>query len=169
MRNYVHSVRMEDDSRSLLSRMVSGSGVFSQVRSGNFCMPPLSPSCLATRLGPPPHLYCREAHTPHCVCLLLWWISQEDLEAACHWVKQINGLACGVTFGLMPLTGYTAIITFVLSTLLLTWFTYAQLLRADLELLGVERQGELIKEGAPAAVAVFFLSWTVTYTLFSSA
>ena len=89
---------------------------------------------------------------------------QAEMETACHWVKQVVSVVQGVVFGLMPLTGSTALLTYGAVTLLSTFITCSLLLRADLDLLGLDGQLELFKEGGMAAVATFMLAWIVTYT-----
>ena len=90
--------------------------------------------------------------------------SQQEMETACHWSKQVVAVAHGVACGLLPLTGMNAIFWFVVLTLVTSWLTYSLLLRADLELIGVEGQLELVKEGLPPAVATFFLTWILVFT-----
>ena len=91
--------------------------------------------------------------------------SQAALEPACHWVKQVVALVCGVAFGLMPLLGMQAMLSFMAITLATTWVTYSFVLKADLGLPGFEGQLDLMKEGATAAFGIFLLSWIVSYTL----
>ena len=66
--------------------------------------------------------------------------------------------------GVLPITGATAIMAYITTTIAVTWVTYAHILRADLDLLGAEGQVELWKEGLMPAIALFFLTWILTYT-----
>lgn len=76
-------------------------------------------------------------------------VSAVEVENMCHWGKQLCALSLGLTFGATHTTGGAAIITFLLSTALVTWVTYARILNVSL---GQEGKIELFKEGLmPAA------------------
>lgn len=94
--------------------------------------------------------------------------THRDLENASYWVKQLSALVMGVAFGVQAMTGFTAVVTFVVSCGLLVWATFAIVLRADLRLLGLDGQRELLQEGGMSALAMFMLSWSVAFTLFSA-
>ena len=83
--------------------------------------------------------------------------SKEDMEVGCHWVKQICGLAVGITCGIVPVTGVAGFISFASAALFGTWFMYAKVMRVDLDF---EAQLELWKEGSLSATATFILVWT---------
>ena len=90
--------------------------------------------------------------------------SKEDMEVGCHWVKQICGLAVGITCGIVPVTGVAGFISFASAALFGTWFMYAKVMRVDLDF---EAQLELWKEGSLSATATFILVWTALFTIFN--
>ncbi len=89
--------------------------------------------------------------------------SRDDLDRACFWTKVFVGLALGLLFGSLPIIGAGAILSFFTSSLSLTWIVYARVLRADCELLGMEGQIQLLREGLAPGLATFLLVWTVAY------
>ena len=75
------------------------------------------------------------------------------------------GLVCGICFGIMPVVGMYGVLTFGSLNVMLTYFMYTAVLRADLELLGPQGQWALIQEGFMPSVGVFMLTWILFYTL----
>ena len=94
-----------------------------------------------------------------------WWLASHSMhteENVVHWTKQIIAIACGVVFGAMPLLGFQAVLTFFSIALCCTYLMM-MVMRVDL----AAKPDMLVKEGSPAALALFFLTWTTVYTLSS--
>jgi len=62
------------------------------------------------------------------------------------------------------MTGLWPMVYFVTFAATATYVTYAKVLRADLEIMGLDGQIDCFKEGALPALALFFLTWTIVYT-----
>ena len=99
------------------------------------------------------------------ICTTRCSLTQERLDDACYWIKQLVGLVCGICFGTMPVVGMHGLLTFGSLNVMLTYFMYTAVLRADLELLGPQGQWALIQEGFMPSVGVFMLTWILFYTL----
>ncbi|KAL3895218.1 MAG: hypothetical protein SGPRY_013572, partial [Prymnesium sp.] len=89
----------------------------------------------------------------------------KQLENTSYWIKQLVGLICGVCFAMIPLLGANAFIIFFSVNLLLSYVTYAMVFRADLDLLGPQKQFDLLTEGFMPSFGTFMLTWTMAYTL----
>ena len=88
-----------------------------------------------------------------------------QVENACYWIKQVIGLVCGICFSVAPVLGAPGILMFGSLNVMLSYFTYAVFLRANLELLGPQGQWALIQEGFMPSFGLFMITWIVGYTL----
>ena len=80
-----------------------------------------------------------------------------------HWIKQLVATACGLAFGAYAVTGWQPIVVFAAFMVTCSFLTMH--FSPSVDVLSVDDQSELLKEGAPTAVGLFFLVWIVTYTL----
>ena len=92
-------------------------------------------------------------------------LSQGEIEAICHWVKQLIAFAYGLVCGVLPITGGGAIVSFFLITIFVTRSTIRFLSRGDPDRFDLEAHIELLKEGAMPAIGTFLLTWTLVFTL----
>eukprot|EP00322_Chrysochromulina_rotalis_P012725 CAMPEP_0115852174 /NCGR_PEP_ID=MMETSP0287-20121206/12859_1 /TAXON_ID=412157 /ORGANISM="Chrysochromulina rotalis, Strain UIO044" /LENGTH=75 /DNA_ID=CAMNT_0003306225 /DNA_START=101 /DNA_END=325 /DNA_ORIENTATION=+ len=74
--------------------------------------------------------------------------------AVAHWMKQAVALACGVFFGITGAEGWNPILSF-LGLLAVTSYGTIRM-AADVS---IDEQADVLKEGMPTAIALFFLSW----------
>ena len=81
-----------------------------------------------------------------------------------HWVRQGLGVATGCTFGLLQITGFPAITTFLATAVLLPNAYFASVLGVDEA--EVAQVGSLKSEGIMPAFACFLLTWILVYTTF---
>lgn len=81
-----------------------------------------------------------------------------------HWVRQGLGVATGSIFGVMRLTGFPAITTFLATAVLLPNAYFASVLGVDEA--EVAQVGSLKSEGIMPAFACFLLAWILMYTTF---
>lgn len=81
-----------------------------------------------------------------------------------HWVRQGLGVATGSMFGILQLTGFTAITSFLATVVLLPNAYFATILEVDEA--EVAQVGSLKTEGIMPAFALFLLTWILMYTTF---
>lgn len=88
---------------------------------------------------------------------------RDQLGDVLHWLRQALALVFGVLFGLIPLTGLLPIIAFVALSSGAMYAVYSLYLKLDAEDFGGD--GTLLQEGLFASMTLFFLSWTLVYSL----
>lgn len=81
-----------------------------------------------------------------------------------HWVRQGLGVATGSVFGVLRITGFPAITTFLATAVLLPNAYFASVLGVDEA--EVAQVGSLKSEGIMPAFACFLLAWILMYTTF---
>uniref|UniRef100_A0A7S2V656 Rab5-interacting protein n=1 Tax=Fibrocapsa japonica TaxID=94617 RepID=A0A7S2V656_9STRA len=85
----------------------------------------------------------------------------EEFLDVVYWLRQVVALVLGLVWGLVPLTGLPAIISFAGVNYLSVWAYYAKYVGVDEDEWG---RGDLAKEGFQASAGVFMLAWIITYT-----
>lgn len=99
----------------------------------------------------------------------LEWKPDEVLTAL-HWVRQAYGVGVGLLFGLVGVTGGVAAIVYILSCFALTTGYFRVYLGVDEEdLADAPDGGSLQTEGLFSSVALFVLTWTLSYSLVHAA
>lgn len=89
-----------------------------------------------------------------------------DILAVAHWTKQATAVVCGVAFGTTGSIGWNPILTFFAA--LATSAYAAMKFTGVYDRLLYDDQADMLKEGFPTAVALFFLVWTITFTFLHS-
>ncbi|EIE21971.1 Rab5-interacting [Coccomyxa subellipsoidea C-169] len=86
---------------------------------------------------------------------------KEDLLDLLYWMRQVIAILAGIAWGLVPLTGLYAFLSFMVVLLgaPLLWY---QAQRIDEEEFGGHQS--LAGEGTAPSMALFLLVWIVTYT-----
>ena len=92
-------------------------------------------------------------------------LTQKEVEAVCHWLKQVIALAFGLVCGILPITGGSATLAFVLITLFVNPAAIRFMTRDDPNRFDIEAEIELLKEGVGPAIGTFLLTWIVMFTL----
>lgn len=82
-----------------------------------------------------------------------------------HWVRQGLGIVTGSILGVLRLTGYPALTTFLATAVLLPNAYFASVLGVDEA--EVAQVGSLKSEGIMPAFACFLLAWILVYTTFA--
>jgi len=88
---------------------------------------------------------------------------RDQLGDVLHWLRQAFALVFGIFFGLMPLTGFLPIVSFLVLSSGAMYAVYAVYLNQNAEDFGGD--GTLLQEGLFASVTLFLLSWTLVYSL----
>jgi len=86
----------------------------------------------------------------------------EALEAL-YWLKQIVGLIMGVVCGVVPFMGATGIALFLITAAALSHILAFFYLKVDENEVGLSAA---LTEGGMTALAMFLLTWIVTFTVF---
>ena len=86
----------------------------------------------------------------------------EDFPTVVYWLRQPLGLILGIVWGLLGLTGMTALGSYGVTQALVLWFYYTKLLRVDAEDF---KPWDLLKEGFVPAFGLFLTAWIVTHSL----
>ncbi len=81
-----------------------------------------------------------------------------------HWGKQAIAIACGCAFGASGAVGWNPVLSFC-AILLSGVFVGLRFASDPMERLVYDEQADVIKEGLPACVGLFFLTWIVAHTL----
>ena len=89
---------------------------------------------------------------------------KDQLEGRCYGVMQVVSLVCGTTFGVLPVVGTYAIVSFLTILVIALQVTYLVLGGGNFLLIGTDAQWELMKVGLRPSIAMFLLLWTVLYT-----
>merc|ERR1712124_69133 len=92
---------------------------------------------------------------------LLW--DEDELLDRLHWMKQGIAVACGVAFGLVPVTGLIGAAAFMALTLFCTYLYYHSVLRVDEDDYG--GHNVLLGEGLMPSFFVFQICWITSYSL----
>jgi len=92
-------------------------------------------------------------------------LTQKEVEAVCHWLKQVIALAFGLVCGILPITGGSAILAFVLITFFVNRAAIRFMTRDDPNRFDIDAEIELLKEGVGPAIGTFLLTWIVMFTL----
>ncbi|XP_003391599.1 PREDICTED: uncharacterized protein C20orf24 homolog [Amphimedon queenslandica] len=92
------------------------------------------------------------------------WEDKDDLLDVVYWVRQVISLIVGLMWGTIPLTGVVGIVLYLMITCGFVYFycTFYQGV-SDEELGGA---WELLKEGFMTSLAIFFVSWILSFTAF---
>ncbi|PXF46289.1 hypothetical protein BWQ96_03945 [Gracilariopsis chorda] len=91
-------------------------------------------------------------------------LTPEDAIAAAHWIRQILGIVVGIVYGLIQLTGFTGIMSFFTLALMLP--TTLMSIFHELDFDEINKHNNIQTEGLFPAMALFVLSWTLSYTVF---
>ncbi|CAN8072459.1 unnamed protein product [Agarophyton chilense] len=91
-------------------------------------------------------------------------LSSEDAVDAVHWIRQIMAIFIGTAFGILQLKGFPAILTFFSVSLLAPTAILSFFHELDLE--EINKHHTIQTEGALPSMALFILSWTLSYTVF---
>eukprot|EP00475_Leptophrys_vorax_P032825 TRINITY_DN5118_c0_g1_i1.p2 TRINITY_DN5118_c0_g1~~TRINITY_DN5118_c0_g1_i1.p2 ORF type:complete len:109 (+),score=11.17 TRINITY_DN5118_c0_g1_i1:414-740(+) len=87
---------------------------------------------------------------------------EDAIKDLLHWARQGIAIACGVAWGLSPVTGGIGIVGFLALSTALIWGYYTLVLKVDEEELG--GHGALMQEGLFVSVGLFLLVWIVLYS-----
>ncbi|CAB3397633.1 unnamed protein product [Caenorhabditis bovis] len=90
------------------------------------------------------------------------WPDKDELLDVVYWGKQILSLFVGVVFGMTPLYGFLAIISYVCISSVVAQHYVTKFQKVDEDEVG--GFWELAKEGFGAAFATFMVSWITVYT-----
>jgi hypothetical protein len=87
------------------------------------------------------------------------------LRTISHWGRQLAAALCGCAFGLMGATGWNPILTFF-AVMLSSAFVALRFASDPIaDRLVYDERADVIREGFPAAIGLFFLTWVVSHTL----
>lgn len=90
-------------------------------------------------------------------------LTPEESLRATHWLRQAFGVIFGITCGLARLTGSPVVISFLIAS-----FSgppaFLSMLH-DIDIDEVSKVGTIQIEGLLPSVALFLLSWIITYTI----
>lgn len=89
--------------------------------------------------------------------------SQEALNAA-HWLRQAIGIAFGISFGVLQLTGAPCVMAFLFGGAMLPPAVLSLTNEIDVE--EISKIGTIQTEGMMPGFALFLLSWILSYTVF---
>jgi len=84
-----------------------------------------------------------------------------------HWFRQILGLLIGIVWGILPLEGASALVSFVVTNGVITVLYVTKFLGVDIEELG-GTLSELIQEGFMSSFGTFLISWIFVYNALHS-
>lgn len=94
----------------------------------------------------------------------------DEVLTALHWVRQAYGVGVGLLFGLLGVTGAVGAIAYLFSCFVLTTGYFRVYLGVDEEdLVDAPGGGSLQTEGLFSSVALFVLTWTLSYSLIHAA
>lgn len=91
-------------------------------------------------------------------------LSAEDVLSVAYWIRQVLALLVGVIFGFMQLTGFTAILGFLGAALMAPTAMLSMFRELDFD--DINKRSSLQTEGIAPALALFILTWTISYTVF---
>jgi hypothetical protein len=80
---------------------------------------------------------------------------RDQLGDVLHWLRQVIGLICGITWGAIPLTGSVWLLVFVVLSTSIIYGYYTLILKVDQEEFG--GHGALIQEGLFASFTLFLV------------
>eukprot|EP01099_Mayorella_cantabrigiensis_P001721 TRINITY_DN1759_c0_g3_i2.p1 TRINITY_DN1759_c0_g3~~TRINITY_DN1759_c0_g3_i2.p1 ORF type:complete len:139 (+),score=33.82 TRINITY_DN1759_c0_g3_i2:155-571(+) len=84
-----------------------------------------------------------------------------ELSDAIHWMRQVIGIICGLIWGLIPITGFIGNFLFIGVNYTVVYLWYEKYQDIDEEEYG--GRYDLFKEGLPSSIALFLISWIVSY------
>jgi hypothetical protein len=85
------------------------------------------------------------------------------LRTISHWGRQLAAALCGCTFGLMGATGWNPILTFF-AVMLSSAFVALRFASDPIaDRLVYDERADVIREGFPAAIGLFFLTWVLPF------
>jgi len=88
--------------------------------------------------------------------------TKTELGDVIHWLRQALAIACGLIWGLVPITGAIGILSYLLLSFITLFVYYSKFLGLeDDEEFG--SRWDLIQEGYLTAFGLFLVSWIVTY------
>ena len=88
--------------------------------------------------------------------------SEESLKAT-HWLRQAFGVIFGTICGLAGFTGSPVVIAFAIATF--SGPTAFLSMLHDIDIEEISKHGSIQMEGLMPSVALFLLSWIITYTI----
>ncbi|KAI0207204.1 hypothetical protein LSAT2_008132 [Lamellibrachia satsuma] len=90
------------------------------------------------------------------------WPDKDEFLDVVYWMRQIMGLALGLTWGIIPLNGILAILLFFVINCLIIYLYYNTFQQVDEEEFG--GVGEILKEGLMTSFATFLVSWIILFS-----
>lgn len=90
-------------------------------------------------------------------------LTPEDAISAAHWIRQILGVVVGIVYGLIQLTGFTGFMSFFTLALMLPTTLMSMFHELDFD--EINKHNSIQTEGLFPAMALFVLSWTISYTV----
>ncbi|CAK9797043.1 Respirasome Complex Assembly Factor 1 [Anthophora quadrimaculata] len=90
------------------------------------------------------------------------WPDKEEFFDVIYWARQAIGIIVGIGWGLIPLTGLVALLSFILVNAGVTYLYFSNFQQIDEEEFG--GMWELIKEGFVTSIAGFLVTWIIIYS-----
>lgn len=90
-------------------------------------------------------------------------LTPEEALLAVHWIRQLLAIFIGILFGVMRLTGSSPILTQILFSF--TGPSTVLSLIREIDLDQIAEIGSIQTEGFAPGMALFFLSWIISYTI----
>lgn len=92
-------------------------------------------------------------------------LTPEEALASTHWLRQFIAIIVGTGFGIFRLMGFPPIVTFLVIAFTTPYSILSSMHDLDLEEIGTK--GTIQTEGFFPATALFFLSWIISFTIFT--
>ena len=88
-------------------------------------------------------------------------LDKDEVLDLIFWIRAIIGLVVGLVAGILGLTGFPVIMTFIASLFGGSYFYYSKFLEVDTE---DYNENELLMEGVGNGGGLFMLAWIIMYT-----